>query len=314
MNYLTDPVVFKLNLYTEYDIAFNAIIKTGNQIGIVLKSNLSDGEIVFKRKRNLKKMQEMIKFIITIKQIDSDLFSLEASGNCSGGLFKKRIIMDKGFQQFQEILRTNLKCKIEELTNHIFIPDKEVIGYLAVDSLRYKWAITKSSCRYKKAYNYKDILSYELLEDGETITSGGLGGAVVGGLAFGAVGAIVGGITSGKKSESLCKSLAIKITTSNLQKPVEYINFIKKETKKESNTYKSHYKKAQECISILEIISKEASRNNDSSVSPDRLVSTFDHQTTFSQADEIRKFKELFDEGVISQEEFEMKKKQLLNL
>lgn len=32
-----------------------------------------------------------------------------------------------------------------------------------------------------KNYNFEDILKYELLEDGETITKGGLGRAVAGG-------------------------------------------------------------------------------------------------------------------------------------
>ena len=36
--------------------------------------------------------------------------------------------------------------------------------------------------------------------------------------------------------------------------------------------------------------------------------------TVFSSADELKKFKELLDSGIISQEEFEAKKKQLLNL
>ena len=37
-------------------------------------------------------------------------------------------------------------------------------------------------------------------------------------------------------------------------------------------------------------------------------------QNTISVADEIKKFKDLLDSGVISQEEFDMKKKQLLGL
>ncbi|PAD46215.1 hypothetical protein CHH65_18635 [Shouchella clausii] len=37
------------------------------------------------------------------------------------------------------------------------------------------------------------------------------------------------------------------------------------------------------------------------------------HTMTFSPADEIRKYKSLFDEGIISEEEFEKKKKELLN-
>ena len=37
-------------------------------------------------------------------------------------------------------------------------------------------------------------------------------------------------------------------------------------------------------------------------------------QTNISQADELKKFKELLDNGVITQEEFDAKKKQLLGL
>ena len=37
-------------------------------------------------------------------------------------------------------------------------------------------------------------------------------------------------------------------------------------------------------------------------------------ENTFSSADEIMKYKTLLDAGVITQEEFEMKKKQILNL
>lgn len=52
----------------------------------------------------------------------------------------------------------------------------------------------------------------------------------------------------------------------------------------------------EECISFLdEIIVDEPDAKN------------------FSSADELRKFKELLDDGIITQEEFETKKKELLN-
>ena len=38
------------------------------------------------------------------------------------------------------------------------------------------------------------------------------------------------------------------------------------------------------------------------------------YQSQVSAADEIKKFKELFDMGIITQEEFDAKKKQLLGL
>lgn len=49
----------------------------------------------------------------------------------------------------------------------------------------------------------------------------------------------------------------------------------------------------------------------------DYVVSNIDdmhNEHTLSEADEIRKYKELFDDGIISQEEYENKKRQLLGL
>ena len=43
-------------------------------------------------------------------------------------------------------------------------------------------------------------------------------------------------------------------------------------------------------------------------------VTTIKQEISQSNADEIKKFKELFDSGIITQEEFDAKKKQLLNL
>jgi len=42
--------------------------------------------------------------------------------------------------------------------------------------------------------------------------------------------------------------------------------------------------------------------------------SSINFQTTYSNADELKKYKELLDSGVITQEEFEVKKKRLLDL
>lgn len=45
-----------------------------------------------------------------------------------------------------------------------------------------------------------------------------------------------------------------------------------------------------------------------------KSTETQNNQTTYSAADEIKKFKDLLDSGIITQEEFDEKKKQLLNL
>lgn len=153
-------------------------------------------------------------------------------------------------------------------------------------------------------FHYENLLNFELIEDGETITKGGLGRAVAGGLVFGAAGAIVGGVT-GKKTKSICNSMKINITLKNTYRDNIYINLITSETKKSSIIYKASQTNAQNCISALQII---ADINNQS------INQTSDTSIPISEADEILKFKQLLDLEIISQEEFEQKKKQLLGL
>lgn len=50
-------------------------------------------------------------------------------------------------------------------------------------------------------FSFSELTDYELIEDGETITKGGFGTAVAGGILFGGVGAIVGGGLGKKKNE-----------------------------------------------------------------------------------------------------------------
>lgn len=87
------------------------------------------------------------------------------------------------------------------------------------------------------------MLSFDLLEDGETITKGGLGRAVV------------GGITGGRRSKGVCNSIRLKITLRDCHCSVVYIPFIATKMKRNSIVYKSAQSLAQKCISALQIIS-----------------------------------------------------------
>lgn len=100
--------------------------------------------------------------------------------------------------------------------------------------------------------SFKDIIGYELLEDDETVVSGGIGRAVVGGTLFGGSGAVVGAVT-GKKTGT-CSNLRIKVTLDSISNPVEYIKFIDKKTKKNKREYKDAVDQAQKCLSILQVI------------------------------------------------------------
>jgi len=188
---------------------------------------------------------------------------------------------------------------IEQVNN--FNATKMIGNYLYIDEEKKQWAIPKGlASKIKKVYDYTEILSFELIEDGNSVSKGGIGRALVGGALFGDVGAIVGGVT-GHKNKKTCTKLQIKITINNSNNPVEYITLISSETKKSSLLYTTSYSIAQEIISILEIMCNSNVENGKSS-------------QQISGADEILKYKKLLDEGIITQEEFEKKKKQILDL
>lgn len=205
----------------------------------------------------------------------------------------------------EKIIEQNKQSKNELKENNYFNVSKKVGNYIYFDEFNKKWTIPQGLFKKKinnsMIHSYNDITDFELIEDGNTISKGGIGRAVVGGALFGDIGAIVGGVT-GHKYKQTCTRLQIKITLNDINSPIEYINFIDTETKKDSIIYKSAFTFAQEIISILQIIC-----NSSGTTKQTKEISDFD-------IDEIRKYKELLDMGAITQEEFEMKKKELLNL
>lgn len=68
----------------------------------------------------------------------------------------------------------------------------------------------------ERIYKYKDIIGYELIENNGSVTKGGFGGAVAGGLLFGGFGAVTGSVL-GKKNHSLCNNMSVRITVTHLQ-------------------------------------------------------------------------------------------------
>ena len=182
----------------------------------------------------------------------------------------------------------------------MFQPTKKVQKYISFDERNKLWTISG----YNILFKYEDILSYELLEDGESITKGGLGEALVGGALFGGAGAIVGGITGKKKTKKEINEFRIKIITRNEFYPEVYINFlIAGSIKSGSMTYKGYKDAAQKIITELTLITDSLSGNE-----------SLNDVAMISGADEIVKYKKLFDDGIITQEEFDAQKRQLLGL
>ncbi|MFG3611276.1 SHOCT domain-containing protein [Rummeliibacillus stabekisii] len=189
-----------------------------------------------------------------------------------------------------------------------FTPTKRIGNYIEFDDDNRKWLILSSILGKRDkshVYKYGDIVDFELLEDGESITEGGIGRALAGGVLFGKTGAIVGGVTGKRKNKAVCTNLKIKITLNDINNPVAYITFLNTKTKKDGFIYKTAFKDAQECLSVFHLIC-----NGNTTPTP----SIVNNEVATSAADEIKKFKELLDDGILSQEEFDTKKKQLLGI
>ncbi|HAR1482433.1 TPA: SHOCT domain-containing protein, partial [Enterococcus faecium] len=72
-----------------------------------------------------------------------------------------------------------------------------------------------------------------------------------------------------------------------------------------SMLYKNAIVQADKILSTLDILLKETSKEQ---------INIIAENQVFSPADELRKYKELLDDGIINQEEFNIKKKELLDL
>ncbi|ENY8920602.1 TPA: SHOCT domain-containing protein [Clostridioides difficile] len=177
---------------------------------------------------------------------------------------------------------------------------KEINSFIKFDEtnkLIYIETKRKNGKIKKNVYSFEDITGFELLEDGETVTKGGIGSALAGGVLFGGTGAIVGSVVGKKKTKKIIENLQIKLTLKAISEPVAYINLISGKTKTNSIGYERAYEDAQEILSVLSIILKDTENNSNN-----------------SNADEILKYKNLLDLGAITEEEFNIKKKELLNL
>lgn len=142
---------------------------------------------------------------------------------------------------------------------------------------------------------FKNIISSELKENGETIiktsVSSQVGKAVIGGALLGGVGAIIGG-TSGKKKENKdITSTYLIITTINSSNPFYQINFLGND----------QFKKSRYWHSIMEGI-----------IHKNKLELSQPKNEKVSFSDELLNLNTLLKEGALTQEEFLKCKQKIL--
>lgn len=159
---------------------------------------------------------------------------------------------------------------------------KRVCGGFSVDDRNNMFKVNED------VFFFNNLLGFELIENKKTVLKGGLGGAIVGGSIFGSAGAVVGSNLG--RNLKTTSDLEVRISLSGAHRDFVCLRVFDRG-------------KAYAVISELEIISKLIEKENESV-----------QKQPVSAADEIKKFKLLADEGIITQEEFEKKKAQLLGI
>ena len=132
---------------------------------------------------------------------------------------------------------------------------------------------------------------------------------MIGGAFFGLGGAIVGGSRSRSVNEK-CNQLKLILRVNDFNCPeivIIYVNNV--DVDKNSSIYKNMKSNLQSVCSMLEYMLNEHTLEQSSAVKQEEknLVNT-------SSKEQLKELKEMLDDGLITQEDYEQKKKQILGL
>ena len=154
-----------------------------------------------------------------------------------------------------------------------------------------------------KIFAFDELEGYELLEDDSAVTSGGKAAAVAGAALIGGLGAIAGAGAGTKKQKKRIENMVLRIDTNDMEYPCVMVTYINRETKVGSNDYRKAQSQAQQAMSALNLILKQQ-HGQDVSESVDAS----------DDMEQLKRLKELRDAGVLTEEEFQAKKAQVLGL
>lgn len=210
-------------------------------------------------------------------------------------LINNEVLTDEEMDTFERLSKTTYAEDIKNNPSKYF---KKTVTYGKLE-------IDEPKQLFKFEYNvypFEDLNKFELVENGDSITSGGLsiGRAIVGGALFGGVGAVIGGVTKKRKQTNYVDSLYILVTLNNRKFRQEKLHFITKKQDKDKK-YEKILLQAKDTLTGFDYILESM---DEIEVEP----------VSSNAADDIRKYKDLLDDGIITQEEFEAKKKELLGM
>lgn len=186
-----------------------------------------------------------------------------------------------------------------------FEANRKLNNIVLVDEINKVFFIPSSNTI--KKFIFEDLESYELVDKNKqkiytTTKKKGIGRAIVGGAIFGSVGAMVGATTGNSESTTNIENYKIEIIRLHIKSQHKAIDI----------EIPKYFKNMdiEELLNYFDAVLEEndsMQRNNEN----DRKKLLEESEDNFTK---IRRYKELLDDEIISKEEFEKKKKELLQL
>ncbi len=167
---------------------------------------------------------------------------------------------------------------------------------------------------------FEKIISVDYSENGTTLSSKStirtIGGTLLGGALAGGAGAIVGGLSGSSKQVQKIKQVQVKIRLRDISNPTLVIMTFDaaimttkhdgvKADDMEGYILKQGLADGKHIVDIISVIIDEVDNNN-----KENKASSIQ---TSSLADELKKLSDLKNEGILTQEEFDLKKAQFLS-
>ena len=201
------------------------------------------------------------------------------------------------------------KERIKLSQNSDFNESKRVVcddntEMICIDALNKKWSYYNSLTKYSKIFEYNQLIDYEIIENGSSVVQGRVGSTLAGGFLLGGIGALAGAARS-RKINDFCFELKIKLFVNDISDSCIIIELIDTRTSKNSKEYNVAMNKAIEFESLLKLIIANSEKTSPSAdfTSP-----------SITKKEQLQEAKKLFEEGLISKDEFEKMKKDILGI
>lgn len=172
---------------------------------------------------------------------------------------------------------------------------------------------------YSKTYNFSDIINYEVFENYKSQVKGQVGNGLIGGEFFG-FGEIIVDNNMNENAKEKCKQLKLVIRLNDLECPEMTVTYFDNVSwKKSGSIYKKKKNNIQLVCATLEFILNERTLEQSSALkntekNPVKQSDNEQLQELDEMKEQLQRLKNLLNIGLITQDDYEQKKKQILGL